>query len=57
MYNFSPWEILTVSVYKKIGKRGLHMSDKEFIKYLVVSETMEIWASNLSENERNELGL
>ena len=32
------------------------MSEKEFIEYLVVSETMEIWCENLSESERTELG-
>ncbi len=32
-------------------------SDKEFIEYLVTSETMEIWISNLSDDEKNELGL
>lgn len=32
------------------------MNEKDYIAYLVVTETMEIWAENLSEEERLELG-
>lgn len=32
------------------------MNEIDYITYLVVTETMEIWADNLSDEERLELG-